>query len=238
MPYHPLYCEASHKDQDSGEYNPANLAFVILLVNAALQQLPMLKDWDAHRWSVILASLYSFYFRKYLFPQSAENSIKYGPSCWFFFILLMLTHSEEPHSGEERDRYLAILVLCFFSLFQKYKLTMNRTALSFLMRTEFSVFIWLVNSSGISFPHQSFIAFYSISLEQWSQFWIKQQKILNSSLQCFGSRKYYRIAKYLVFCSPRQQDKVAERLPLTEIKYNPIKHGIRLFLLKIATDVT
>lgn len=81
MPYHPLYCEASHKDQDSGEYNPANLAFVILLVNAALQQLPMLKDWDAHRWSVILASLYSFYFRKYLFPQSAENSIKYGPSC-------------------------------------------------------------------------------------------------------------------------------------------------------------
>lgn len=53
--------------------------------------------------------------------------------------------------------------------------------------------------SGVSFPHQRFAVFYSVSSEQWTQLLIKQQKILNPSLQHVGSRKYRRIAMCLVW---------------------------------------
>lgn len=96
----------SCKDWNSGDCHPENLAFVILLINAVLQQLPMLKDWDAHRWSV---SVCSFCFHKYLFPQSAENPIERSPrSCG----LLLRDHTQV--NKQSNIWYFWTFVLDFF----------------------------------------------------------------------------------------------------------------------------
>lgn len=187
MLYHALYRGSSScKDWDSGDCHPENLAFVILLINAVLQQLPMLKDWDAHRWS---ASVCSFCFHKYLFPQSAENPIESSPcSCG----LLLEDHTQM--NMQSNIWYFWTFLLDFFP---KIHVELAWCWVSWWEQSLMSSYGQWIFCGQFSTPKVHSILFYIIRILK------KQQKVLNPSMQRVGSRKYHRIAMCLVWSLPQ-----------------------------------
>lgn len=103
--------------------------------------------------------------------------------------------SKGPHLGEEAVKPLVFLNFPTWFFFQRCMLSCPE----FPDGNRVQCLPAVSKFSGVSFPHQRFAVFYSVSSEQWTQLLIKQQKILNPSLQHVGSRKYRRIAMCLVW---------------------------------------